>query len=126
MRSSPLRVLIADDNPYIREGLAALLSQQKDMCVVAHAANGHEAVVLCRHYAPDVTLMDVEMPLMSGIDAIECLQQEDTAATYLALTIFSSVAEEARALKAGATQYLLKDLPREELFDAIRSGRSIR
>jgi DNA-binding NarL/FixJ family response regulator len=118
--SEKIRVLIADDHVAVREGLAAMIGRQPDTVVVAEAANGREAVDLWHTHRPDVTLLDLRMPVLDGVSAINEIRQHDASARVIILTTFDSDSEIAGAIKAGAKGYLLKDAPREELFDCIR------
>jgi DNA-binding NarL/FixJ family response regulator len=117
----PIRVLTVDDHPLIRDGIAAVLEDQPDMVLVAEAASGEEAVSAYRAVAPDVTLMDVQMPGMSGIDAIAAIRQEFPSARIIVLTTYEGDALASRALRAGAAGYLLKGMLRKELLDTIRA-----
>ena len=116
-----IRVLTADDHPVLREGIAALLEAQNDMFLVGEAANGREAIELFRKHRPDVTLMDLELPEMSGIDAIAEIRREFPQARILVLTTYKGDVHAARALEVGALGYLLKNALRKELLDAIRA-----
>ncbi|NPT42768.1 response regulator [Paraburkholderia sp. 1N] len=115
-----IRVLIADDHVAVREGLAAMIGRQADTMVVGEAANGREAVDLWQKHRPDVTLLDLRMPVLDGVSAISEIHHQDASARIIILTTFDSDSEIAGAIKAGAKGYLLKDAPREELFDCIR------
>jgi DNA-binding NarL/FixJ family response regulator len=115
-----IRIVIADDHVTVREGVAAILARQTDMHVVGEAANGREAVALWRTHRPDVTLLDLRMPVLDGIGTIERIRSEDAASRILVLTTFDTDVEISGAIKAGAKGYLLKDCPRETLLDAIR------
>ena len=115
-----IRVLIADDHVTVREGLAAMIGRQPDMIVVGQASDGFEAVELWRKHRPDVTLLDIRMPLRDGIAAIADIRAQDTLARILVLTTFDTDSEISRVIKAGARGYLLKDAPREELLASIR------
>jgi DNA-binding NarL/FixJ family response regulator len=118
---SPLvRILSVDDHPLLRSGIGALIATQPDMKLVAEAANGNEAVKLYRELRPDVTLMDLQMPDMSGLDAIIAIRSEDPSARVIVLTTYSGDVLAQRALKAGAYAYVLKSLVRTEILDTIR------
>ncbi|MCW0218089.1 MAG: response regulator transcription factor [Prosthecobacter sp.] len=115
-----IRVLVADDHVTVLEGLMAIIGRQPDMKVVAGAANGQEAVALWKTHRPDVTLMDMRMPKLDGIRAIEEICRQDNTARIIILTTFDSDTDISKAIKAGARGYLLKDAPREELLASIR------
>ena len=116
-----IKILTVDDHPLLREGIAALVSTQSDMKLVAEAANGHEAVEQFRKHNPDVTLMDLQMPEMNGIDAITAIRAEFPGARIVVLTTYAGDVQVLRALKAGARAYLLKSLLRRELLETIRA-----
>lgn len=118
--SSPIRVLIADDHVTVLEGLASIIGRQADMAVVAEGNNGSDAVRLWTKHRPDVTLLDLRMPELDGVGAMEEIRKLDPAARVIVLTTYDSDNEIARAIKAGARAYLLKDSRREELLDCIR------
>src|SRR5690242_1988633 len=118
---SAIRIVIADDHPIFRAGLQGLLSAQEDFEVVGEAANGREAVAVVRHAAPNVLLVDLQMPELDGLGAIREIRAVAPATRILVLTTYDSDADILRAVEAGATGYLLKDTPREELFKAIRA-----
>ncbi|MEZ5592237.1 MAG: response regulator transcription factor [Gammaproteobacteria bacterium] len=118
--SDTIRVLIADDHVTVLEGLAAIIGRQADMRVVAEAENGHEALEHWLLYRPDVTLLDLRMPLLNGVGVIEAIHQQDSAARVIVLTTFDTDNEIYQAIKAGAKGYLLKDARREDLLDCIR------
>ena len=118
---SPIRILTVDDHPLLREGIAAVLASEQDMVLVAEAANGREAVEQFRAQRPDVTLMDVQMPEVNGIDAIVKIREEFPDARIIVLTTYTGDAQAARAFKAGASGYLLKSMVRKELIDTIRT-----
>jgi DNA-binding NarL/FixJ family response regulator len=115
-----IRVLTVDDHPLMREGIAAMIRSQADMLLVAEAANGTEAIQRFREHQPDVTLMDLRLPDMSGIDALIAIRAEFPAARVLMLTTFEGDVEIQRALQAGARGYLLKSMPPGELLAGIR------
>jgi DNA-binding NarL/FixJ family response regulator len=114
-------VLSVDDHPLLREGIAALIGHQTDMQLVAEASNGREALELFRQHRPDVTLMDLQMPEMNGIDAISSIRSEFPEARIIVLTTYAGDVQVTRALKAGARAYLLKGSLRKEMLEAIRA-----
>lgn len=116
-----IRILTADDHPLIRQGIAGLVATQSDMGVIAEAANGREAIEQFRTHRPDVTLMDLQMPETSGLDAITAIRGEFPDARIIVLTTYSGDVQVLRALKAGARGYLMKDVLDRELLDAIRT-----
>jgi len=120
----PIRILTVDDHPLLREGIAAVLANEQDIVLVAEAANGREAIEQFRAHRPDVTLMDVQMPEINGIDAIVKIREEFPDARIIVLTTYTGDAQAARAFKAGASGYLLKNMVRKELIDTIRTVHS--
>jgi DNA-binding NarL/FixJ family response regulator len=119
--SGPIRILIVDDHPLLREGIAALVGGQTDMMLVAECSNGREAVQAFRTHRPDVTLMDLQMPEMGGLDAISAIRGEFPDARIIVLTTYSGDVQVVRALQAGARGYLLKNMVHKELLDTIRA-----
>ena len=119
--NTPIRVLAADDHPLLREGIAALIGTQSDMQLVAEAATGRETVERFRAVRPDVTLLDIQMPEMSGIDALIAIRSEFPTAKVIILTTYGGDVLAERALKAGAYAYVLKGLVRKELLETIRA-----
>lgn len=119
--SPTIRVLIADDHVTVREGLAAIIGRQPDMLVVAEAANGQDCIDRWLECRPDVTLLDLSMPILDGVDAIEAVRREDASARLIVLTTFDTDHDITRAILAGAKGYMLKDAQREELLDCIRA-----
>ena len=116
------RLLVADDHPVVRAGLRGMLASQPDFEVVAEAANGAEAVKLTDQLQPHVVLMDLRMPEMDGVTAIAQIKARHPSIQILVLTTYDSDADILPAIENGATGYLLKDAPREDLFEAIRSA----
>jgi DNA-binding NarL/FixJ family response regulator len=116
-----IRILVVDDHPVLREGIAALLDDEKDIKIVAEASNGREAIEQFRIHKPDVTLMDLQMPDVNGIDAIIAVRSEFPQARFIVLTTYAGDVHVSRALKAGAQAFLLKSLLRKELLDTIRA-----
>jgi DNA-binding NarL/FixJ family response regulator len=119
--NSPIRILIVDDHPVLREGVAAVLDGETDMVLVAEASNGNEAIEQFRTHRPDITLMDLQMPLLNGTDAILAIRQDFPDARIIVLTTYTGDAQAVRAFKAGACGYLLKNMLRQELVETIRS-----
>ncbi len=120
--SERVRVLIVDDHPVVRTGLRGMLEGQPSLEVVGEAADGEEAIKLAEQLSPDVILMDLRMPGMNGVTATALIKERMPGAHVLVLTTYDSGADILRAIEAGATGYLLKDAPREELFRAVRAA----
>jgi DNA-binding NarL/FixJ family response regulator len=116
-----IRIVVADDHPLARAGVAALIADEPDMHVVAEAANGREAVEQFRAHRPDVTLMDLQMPQMTGLEAMEAIRAEFPEARIIVLTTYTGDVQVIRALHAGASGYLLKSTLGKELLVAIRA-----
>ena len=123
MSSDParIRILCVDDHPIVRQGIAGLIGVQPDMTLVAEAGNGREAIQQFRAHRPDVTLMDLQMPEMGGLDAINAIRGEFPDARIIVLTTYAGDAQALRALQAGAHGYLLKNALHKELLDTIRA-----
>lgn len=115
-----IKVLAVDDHPLLREGIAAVINGEEDIELVAEAINGQEAIQLFRQHHPDVTLMDLQMPGMNGIEAITAIRNEFPNARFVVLTTYQGDVKAVRALKAGASGYLLKNMLRKDLLDTIR------
>ncbi len=116
-----IRILAVDDHPLVRQGISGLLAVQSDMSLVAEASNGRDAIHQFRAHRPDVTLMDLQMPEMSGLDAIIAIRNEFPEARIVVLTTYTGDVQILRALKAGARAYLLKSLLHKELLETIRA-----
>ena len=116
----PIRVLCVDDHPLLREGIAALVKSQRDMKLVDQVGSGREGLSSFREHRPDVTLMDLRLPDMSGIDAMVAIRSEFPEARIIVLTTFEGDVEMQRALEAGARGYMLKSMPPQDLIEGIR------
>jgi len=119
---TPIRLIIADDHPIVRTGLQGMLAGQPDLELVGEATTGVEAVALTEELGPDVVLMDLRMPEMDGVAAVAQIKVRHPETQILVLTTYDTDADILRAVEAGATGYLLKDVPREELYRAIRAA----
>ena len=122
--ASSIRILTVDDHPLVRQGVARLIDVHPDMTLVAEASNGRDAIQQFRLHRPDVTLMDLQMPEMSGVDAIIAIRSEFPEARIVILTTYVGDVQILRAIKAGARGYLIKNLLHKELLDAIRAVHS--
>jgi two-component system, NarL family, response regulator len=121
MTADPIRILAVDDHPLVRRGIATLVGGELDMSLVAEASNGREAIQQFRAHHPDVTLMDLQMPEMNGLDAMIAIRGEFPEARIIVLTTYSGDVQILRAIKAGARAYLLKNFFHKELLETIRS-----
>jgi DNA-binding NarL/FixJ family response regulator len=119
--ASSIRILAVDDHPLVRQGIAGLVAVQSDMTLAAEASNGRDAIQQFRTHRPDVTLMDLQMPEMNGVDAIIAIRNEFPEARIIVLTTYTGDVQIFRALKAGARGYLLKNLLHKELLETIRA-----
>jgi DNA-binding NarL/FixJ family response regulator len=119
--SNPIRIMAVDDHPLLLQGLATIVGDQPDMLIVAQASNGREAIQQFRSHHPDVTLMDLQMPEMSGLDAMIAIRDEFPEAKFIVLTTYTGDVQVLRAMKAGARGYLLKNLLHKELLATIRA-----
>jgi len=121
VKSSMIRILVADDHAIFRQGVAGLIEDEHDMTLVAEASNGREAIEQFRLHRPNVTLMDLQMPEVNGLDAMVAIRHEFSDARVIVLTTYSGDVQVLRALKAGAQAYLLKNLLHQELLSTIRA-----
>ena len=119
--SSLIRILTVDDHPLLRKGIAALVNAEPDLKLIAEASNGREAIEAFRSHRPDITLMDLQMPEMDGLETIEAIRREFPEARIIVLTTYSGDTQVLRALKGGARGYMLKGNVHRELLDAIRA-----
>jgi len=119
--ASPIRILVVDDHPVVRQGVAGLVGGHPDMRVVGEASNGREAIQQFRAHHPDVVLMDLQMPEMNGLDALMAIRDEAPEARIIVLTTYAGDAQVLRAIKAGARGYLLKSALHRELLETIRA-----
>ena len=116
----PIRVAVADDHPVVRDGLVAMLRAEPEFEVVGEAASGHEAVSLVERIAPDVLLLDLEMPALDGVGVLRRLRELESPTRVIVFTVFDTDERIIAAVEAGASGYLLKGVPRAEIFAAIR------
>lgn len=116
-----IRILVADDHPIVREGLVVILDDQPDMTIVGQANDGQEAIDLFRQHQPDITLLDLRMPKVSGVEAISAIRAESPEASIIMLTIYDTDEDIYQGLRAGARAYLLKDTPCSEIIEVIRT-----
>src|SRR5437762_8140137 len=115
------RVLLVDDHALLRTGVANIINQEPDLCVVAEAGNGVEAIDAYQRHHPDVTLLDLRMPVMEGVEAVRRIRELNPAARVIVLTTYDTDEEISRALKAGAKAYVLKDISADDLVSCIRN-----
>ena len=118
--TAPIRVLVADDHAALREGITAIVSNEPDITIAGEAANGEEAIAAFRVLRPDIMLLDLQMPVLGGLEVIKAVREEFSGARIVVLTTYEGDVQALRALKAGASGYLLKTSLRKELLDAIR------
>ena len=121
IEAAPIRILSVDDHALIRQGIAGLLAVQADMKLIAEASNGREAIQQFRQHRPDITLMDLQMPEMGGLDAIIAIRGEFPDARIIVLTTYAGDVQALRALQAGARGYLLKDTLHKDLMETVRA-----
>ena len=119
-----IRILTVDDHPVLREGIAAVLASEADIALVAEASNGCEGIEQFRKHRPDITLMDLQMPVMNGTEAIAAIRKDFPNARIIVLTTYSGDAQAVRAFKVGASGYVLKSMVRKELVETIRTVHS--
>jgi len=122
MRENSIRIMVVDDHPVVRAGLVMLISHEEDMTVVAQAANGKEAIESYEKYEPDITLIDLSLPDIHGIEVIERIRKKFPMAKILVLSVFSGSEDVYRSLQSGALGYLIKDSTPDQLFHAIREA----
>lgn len=121
MRVSPIRILLVDDHPLLRDGITARIADEHDMEVIAEASNGREGIEQFKNHRPDITLMDLQMPDVNGLDAIVAIRRESPEARIIVLTTYTGDIQTVRAMHAGARAYILKNLLHKDLLDTIRT-----